>query len=1036
MLSVCTIACHQDLADDMPADDAGAPVVAATLSNLRVNAFAEDTRGYIWMATNRGLNRYDGHDYYQYFKNSDSTELASNMVQDLLCDSRGRLWVATNNGLCRYTEQDNFVSIPPANPYAPYGKQVLEDRKGNIYLDTGPELSRYNEATGRMETVIPDFPRELVYYHTRCCIDGNNKLWVVTPLYLKSYELDTYRQVDSIPLRGAPQSCYLHPNGELWMAGGGNISLFDTNSLSCKPLPDALDRCRDLEGVEITCIYPYSNHQLMFATLKDGLFCYDSVKKAVIHQSEEGFPIENSPRGIISMFTDSRGNFWQGTDMRGYAVHYHNRGRFNNHFLYAFFREKPVISLSLEQGRYLWVATYTDGIYRCDLQMKEIKQVQMEHLPWVKQRQNIAVRTLLVDSKGRVWLVPGGINNALICCRYEAGRLVEDRVYRLQHPPMTLAEGYDHTIWVGSYGAGVYAQALGEEDFTYIRLFKDVFGFSTGLLPRPDGRLVVSAFSHPLTEVSLEKKSVCEATVGWQGSEPGKRAFSFIPSSIYCDTQGNYWIGTTGNGLVRYTPADRLLHQVSGAPCTDISSIEEDKQGNLWVSTQYGLGKYNPQTDTFTNYYEADGIGGNQFYDRASCRLPDGTLVFGGTHGLTAFNPDGLYINYDAPLLFEDLKVHNRRIRPGMPDGCIDKHLSYNPDVKLRYDENNFGISFAALDYSEHERLHYYYKLEGYDADWINMRNSREAYFANLPAGSYVLKVRAANDQEGVEAENSLHITVQPAPWATWWAYAAYVLLVAGIVGLFVRSYRHIRAERAAVLRAEQEKEQEQLVNRMNMNFFANVSHEFRTPLTMIAGPVAQLCDSPDVVGKPKELLRIVQRSVNRMLKLVNQLLDFNKLENDVLKLNVRRQDVVAVLKGQVDMYSESASRKGIDLEADGLEDTFLMWLDEDKLDKIFGNLMSNALKFTPSGGRINVSFDVVGRADVAEPFSLTEQDKGTQYVKVSVANTGKGIPDDQFEKIFERYYQLSGQAGGCYNWGTGIGVLCPSVGPIASRVP
>ena len=201
--------------------------------------------------------------------------------------------------------------------------------------------------------------------------------------------------------------------------------------------------------------------------------------------------------------------------------------------------------------------------------------------------------------------------------------------------------------------------------------------------------------------------------------------------------------------------------------------------------------------------------------------------------------------------------------------------------------------------------------------------------------------------------------------------YHIYILVIAAIAGLFVKNYLRIRAEKAALRRAEQEKEQEQQVNQMNMSFLANVSHEFRTPLTMIAGPVAQLCDSPDIGGRSKELLYIVQRSVNRMLKLVNQLLDFNKLENDALKLKVRRQDVVTVLKAQIDMYRESATRRGIGLETDGLEDAFLMWLDEDKIDKIFGNLMSNALKFTPQGGRISVSFDVVGRTEAAKLFPL-----------------------------------------------------------------
>lgn len=1022
MLSLFVASCHQGLPDSMQTEDTGAPVIASTLSNQQVNTFAEDSKGYIWIGTFRGLNRYDGHNYYQYFCTNDSTGLPDNQILDLLNDSQGRLWVATNNGLCLYTEQDGFerISQPDGERHC---RQLLEDREGNIYVSTGAQILRFDPTSRQLVRVIPDISPWLSYY-AKSYIDGDNHLWVFTPESLRRYSLVTRRVTDSVSLAGKPYISSLHPNGDLWMVGADGIVVFDTNSIRFRAVPRAVCDNSRLHYAEITCIYPYTNSQLLLATFKNGMFCYDSTRGTLTHQDDAGFPFEVPSFGVTHMFTDSNGNLWMGSASRGYAVHYRQKEWFNsNSYLYTYMKDKYVTSLTVEQGRYLWAATQTDGLYRYDIQENRMEQINTGGIFQSRNGQPITIQTLLADHKGGLWLLPRG-SHVIACCRYAAEELRIEKKFELDYLPMNIAEGTDGKIWVSTFSPYVYSIAPNERDFDVMKVFKDGFVFAPGLQPRRNGHLVVAAYGQPLQEVIPETGEVREAVISEADRKACIRRSTFIPTVIRCDSKRRLWIGTVGNGLLCYTHSDGRLCPVPGAPCTDISSIEEDAQGNLWVSTLYGLGKYNPETATFTNYYEADGIGGNQFYDRASCRLPDGTLVFGGTHGLTFFNPADVQATHDVNLLFEDLRVHNRRIRPGMPDGCISKHLSYNPDIHLRHDQNGFGISFTVLDYGEHERVNYYYCMEGFDPYWVDAHNNREAYYANLPAGHYVFKVRAMDyDQNVVVAESSLHITVQPAPWATWWAYAAYVLLVAGIVGVFVRSYRRIRAERAAVLRAEQEKEQEQLVNRMNMNFFANVSHEFRTPLTMIAGPVAQLCDSPDVVGKPKELLRIVQRSVNRMLKLVNQLLDFNKLENDALKLNVRRQDVVAVLKGQVDMYSESASRKGIDLEADGLEDTFLMWLDEDKLDKIFGNLMSNALKFTPSGGRINVSFDVVGRADVAEPFSLTEQDKGTQYVKVSVANTGKGIPEDQFEKIFERYYQLSGQAGGCYNWGTGIGL-------------
>ena len=302
-------------------------------------------------------------------------------------------------------------------------------------------------------------------------------------------------------------------------------------------------------------------------------------------------------------------------------------------------------------------------------------------------------------------------------------------------------------------------------------------------------------------------------------------------------------------------------------------------------------------------------------------------------------------------------------------------------------------------------------KLDGFDQYWINAHNNKEAYYANLPAGTYTFRVRITqNDQSTIVGENAIRVIVHPAPWATWWAYTFYLIAGITILAFFIRAMWRIRVEKQAVLRAEQAKAQEQFINKMNMSFFANISHEFRTPLTMISGPISLLYSSSDITGENKNLLRIVQRSVNRMLRLVNQMLDFNKLENDTLKLKVRPTEIVVFLKELTDIFRVNAESKSITMITNGLEGSFIAWIDEDKIDKIFTNLMSNALKYTPAGGRINVNFDIVSGEDAV------------QVVKIEVINTGQ-IPDDKLEKIFERYYQISDEHGGIYNWGTGIGL-------------
>ena len=445
-----------------------------------------------------------------------------------------------------------------------------------------------------------------------------------------------------------------------------------------------------------------------------------------------------------------------------------------------------------------------------------------------------------------------------------------------------------------------------------------------------------------------------------------------------------------------------------------------------------GLGKYDRTVGEFVNYYGADGIGGNQFSDRAACLMPDGTLVFGGTHGLTVFNPIDVSQRRTVPLVFEDLKIHNQLVEPG-PDAPIARELSARPDITLRHDQNGFSISFAALDYSEHERSHYYYMMEGFDRYWIDAGNNHEAYYANLPAGRYKFKVRITNNNRSiVETEDFLNVRILPHWSRTWWASSLMTLLGLAFLALLGFLYRRIRRERSEHARhileerverekAQQEKEQEQRLNKIQMNYFSNVAHEFRTPLTMIAGPASELAASPEVKGRDRKLVGIIHRNANWMLSLVNQLLDFNRINNSKLQLKVAKTDIVAPLQNTFELFRFNADSKKIELSAHGLEEPFVMWADVDKVQKITMNMLSNALKYTPSGGKVSLTFDVLPREEVLKWFPLEAKDTDSQYACIAVSDTGCGIPEGDTERIFERFYRASGSG---EVQGTGIGLF------------
>lgn len=1021
LILLCLIAaCRPSSTKTAPESGIESPVITNNLSNQKVTAFAEDAQGHIWIGTFRGLNKYNVHEYHQYYCTDDSLDLPDNQINDLFRDSKGRLWVVTVNGTSLYTDKDNFRRIP-INISNKNGLQILENKEGRIFLNMMHHLAVYNPETEEFDVPITDLDHHHTY-NLFCFIDQNNKLWAVNPISMRCYNSVTLAQEDSIPLHDYPTCFFMRDNGELWLAGNHRLTLFDTHTRKFIETPKAIRQHRLLAHANINYIHPYGSNGLLLNTARQGMFLYNHQEGRVIHQDENGFPFEAPRFNISKMFTDSQKNLWIGSIDQGYTVCYNYKERFNtNNYLKSYLKDKSVKSVAMDKERNLWIATLSDGMYMYNMDSKEVKQIDMRQLFKQDYSEKTDVTRIFVDNDNNIWL-GALLASKVLKCRYLNGTLQAESTYDV-FMPMSFAQDSRGTLWVGTLSHRFYAMRQDEKTLTPVQTFPQMGTFIPGILPLSNGKIWVASFMNPIKQVNPDTWRNEDNPFGEEEWKACIRRSVFIPTALVKDSREDIWIGTVSNGLLHYSPANGKLRTVEGTPCLDISSIEEDAQGNIWVGTQYGLGKYDRTVEKFTNYYAADGIGGNQFYDRCSCRLPDGTLVFGGTHGLTFFNPIDVSSKRSIPLLFEDLKIHNRTAHP--QDGKnIDKHLSYRPDIRLNHNENGFSISFAALDYCEHERVHYYYRMEGFDKYWIDARNNREAYYANLPAGTYTFKVKITNnDKSIVETENSIRVIVKPAPWMTWWAWCLYLLVATTIIGFFIRFGLRIKQEKEAARRAQLEKEQEQRVNKMNMSFFANISHEFRTPLTMISGPVTQLCENPKIEDENKQLLYIVQRSVRRMLRLVNQLMDFNKLENDTLKLQVRRTDIISQLQRLVDIFRINANEKGITLNTYGLEDNFLMWLDVDKLDKIVGNLLSNALKFTPNGGKVELCFDVVTREEAGRIFSLTAKDIDTQYVKVSVSDSGNGIPEEQLEKVFERYYQLDNQTRGTYNWGTGIGL-------------
>ena len=1029
VLGLCVLCACQPNNVSLPTPTEGSIVISDRLSNQRVNCFAEDRHGHIWMGTFRGLNKFTPGEYQQFFCTDDQLGLPDNQVNTLHNAQDGSLWVATVNGVAVHTEQDGFRRIDIMGSNRSFS-QIMETREGKLLFSNGTELYLYDTEQDALRPVIRDFN---AFGTPSALVTADDRLWVVSGggFLLNCYSTQDFTLQQSTPLQHQVYHICDAGQGELWLSGMGQLSILDIRSGNWKPLPAAVAAEKRLMSGDIDILFSIDENTLLMNVIGKGFFQYSRSRGTVLFQDDSGFPLTVPDTEVRTIFRDSRGNIWFGTTDQGFYISYQEHSQFGtNKYLTEALRNKNVISLCPDKAGALWITTLQNGLFRYDLASHQLKEVPFGHLIPDSEVGYIRCSGVYCDRDGDLWVLFSE-KMRVIRCLWDGNRLVSKDVVFVRNP-ISIVEDDRGILWISGFSESLTRYDKRDRSREEVRLVGEgEWTFVSNMILTEPGQLLASRFNMLPVHVNTYSLEVNPVPITEEEQAACVRRSVIIPNCMHKDSGGNIWIGTIANGLLLDDKTLGTTHPLEGLPCLDVCSIEEDRQGNVWVSTMNGLAKYDRTVGNFVHYFEADGIGGDQFNDRSSCILPDGTLVFGGTHGITWFNPLDAPGKRTVPLVFEHLTIHNQLVRPS-PDGPIARELCEKPQVTIRNSQNAFSISFSALDYSEFEQIRYAYKLEGFDKDWVKINTRHDAYFANLPAGKYQLHIRIANGSHTLtETEETLDIRVLPPWYATWWAILLWLLLGAFLIGIVYTFYRHIHrvrkeaARRIREVRREREKAEEtekaeKALNKIQMDYFSNVAHEFRTPLTMIAGPAQQLSDSDNIQGQDRKLVDIIRRNTTWMLSLVNQLLDFNRIGNSKLQMKVAKMDIVEPLRDTASLFRFNAQSKGIELNTYGLEDSFTMWVDADKAQKVVMNLLSNSLKFTPSGGKVSLAFDVISRADAAARFPLTEADTDGQYACISVSDTGPGIPEDQLEKIFERFYQA---APGKKVTGSGIGL-------------
>jgi signal transduction histidine kinase/ligand-binding sensor domain-containing protein/DNA-binding response OmpR family regulator len=1030
------------------------------LPQEHVFAVLEDKKGFLWFGMESGLTRYDGYAFKTYTHDpEDSTSISSNIIRVIFQDSSGYLWIGTDGGgLSRYNPQtERFTNFKhdPNNPNSLSGNRVYsiaEDKSGAIWVATLTKglnriaFGNFTHSSCSSEVCFTRFryrsdnPGGLADDNIwAMIIDSKNHLWAGT-VSAGLDMLDLNREVNEQSIfkhfqkdvknpfsisSNSIKSIFEDNAGTLWVGTEfEGLNRYDSKNEKFKSWQFIPNESNSLSHNHVSCLLEDRKGNLWVGTNGGGLNVFDRTKETFIqHQFTPSDQFTLNGNLINTIYESKSGILWIGMVNKGLSwIDPHKQ--LIKHF-YHVSGQSGSLSGNLVKAVYedkneeIWIGSYNSGLSQFDPNTGKFTN----YLQPIKSG-NIAknnVERIYEDRKGNFWIGTDGAGLFLFDRKSKSFSEFNETATgsKLSGKAIwSICEDLKGNLWIGTADGGLNQLNWETQQFRHFRsdpnnpnsintndirvVFEDHLGI-----------LWIGTYGGGLNRFNPIDETFIHYTSGQR--KEGGISNDIITDIFESPGTRQLWIGTFGGGLNRFdrvTGTFTSFREKAGLSNDVVKSIEEDSEGNLWISTLKGISKFNPNSETFVNYTTSDGLQGNGFNLGSSCISQNGVMYFGGTNGLNLFLPEKIEKRSDQsfPCLITDLKIFNRSIQPGeriRKRIILEKVIDETKAISIPYFIDDFAFEFAALDFAGSENIKYAYQMEGTDGDWQYTDASRRyASFSNLSPGDYIFKVKASNT-DGVWSGQvtQLSVTILPAPWKTTWAYSLYFLLLGTLI-YFLRKYEIARFKLKNELKFERlEREKNKELNKMKLRFFTNISHEIRTPLTLILSPIQELITSGDVRKEIRDQLRNINRNANRLLLLVNQLLEFRKQEAGHAELQVAKGDFVKFMMEIILSFKEFAQQRNIELSFTHQPDEVNMWYDSSKMEKIFFNLLSNAFKFTPDGGKIGVH--------------ITEVEK---IVQIVVEDTGKGINNEDLPHIFERFHKFDKDYSGNY-LGSGIGL-------------
>ncbi|MGB9747899.1 MAG: two-component regulator propeller domain-containing protein [Bacteroidales bacterium] len=951
---------------------------SASISNNKTYCISEDSSGFLWVGTQAGLNRFDPHTgkFKRFFASPEKeNSLSSNFIRTVYTDSKGRIWIGTFGG-----GLDLFEPVSQSFTHYPLNdnrvSSIIEDKEGHLWVGTeqpGINLVDPENNTFRFFPFPKGNANQKLLTGKKIRTDKQGNLWISTEgdgAYYFDLNSLSFKRFGYDPKKPSPgsniiQDIYIDKSGNVWFAtDGAGISVYNPKNNSFQHIRRDPAIPGSLSSNAVYDLFADAQNILWIGTFAGGINVLDPYKKQFYHLAQvPDNPKSLTHKSVLSFCEDNRDNIWIGTDGGGINIYKPHIGIVKamtaRPDVEGSLRSNSVTSLYFDHSGTIWAGTYAGGLNRYvgNFRFKTYQNNVSDTLSLI----NNNVWCLLEDKRGNFWI--GTLEGLELMNRQnETFRHIKSHPEKKGLPVKVTAlfEDSKGMIWVGGNGLGILDPLT----------------------------LVYKPFT------SNDRKALLLS--------------NYDIRSITEDPQGNMWIGSEGAGLIKYSPLKDSLKFYTiqnGLPNDAVHQIVIDHHGILWLSTNHGICRFNPKTEEIRNFDISEGLQSNQFSYGASLFDKNGFIWFGGVNGLNFFHPDSIHFNkFIPPVYITELKMLNQADPNGVSGSPLTKNVFYTSKIILQY-KSAFTLEFVSLNYTSSDKNLYTYMMEGFDT-WSQPSGNRKATYTNLDPGTYHFCVKGSNN-DGIWNPDvaSIEVVILPPWWKSPWAYVAYITTIVLLLLAF-RGYLISRQKmKHELLLKEVEKKKIEEVNQLKLQFFTNISHEFRSPLTLILGPLEKIMHTETIDESVRKQLKVTYRNASRLLRLINQILEFRKIETGNRRLRISRSDLVSFLKDIGGAFQDFISMHHMVFSIEAEPESIPAWFDREVLDKIFYNLLSNAFKFTPDGGSVSVYITI--SSDLPEDIAhIPSLQNG--HIRIDIRDTGIGIPVDQKEKIFDRFYQIS----------------------------